>query len=286
MSRWLFALVLIAACRRAQPEPALRDSTPPLAIVRGLDGPEAVRYDPDQDVWFVANFAGADSGDGNGFIAKLDASGTIVSRTFMRGTMAPLDAPRGMYITGDTLWAADALGVHGFNRRTGAQLAFIDLSAWHPGFLNDIARGPDGALYVTDTRQHRVYRIQGRDVTVAIDDTTIGQPNGITWDPSHRQFLLAGFGRGGTIVAWRPAAAVLLDFGRSHLGRFDGIEIVDGTVLAACQADSTIRAIAGGVERVMIRTTGAPGDIGIDTRRKRIAVPYIELNRVEVWELR
>ena len=29
-----------------------------MAVVTGFSGPEAVRYDPDQDVYFVANFNG------------------------------------------------------------------------------------------------------------------------------------------------------------------------------------------------------------------------------------
>jgi hypothetical protein len=30
---------------------------------------------------------------------------------------------------------------------------------------------------------------------------------------------------------------------------------------------------------------GAPADIGIDTRRNRVAVPYIDLDRVDIWQL-
>jgi hypothetical protein len=30
---------------------------------------------------------------------------------------------------------------------------------------------------------------------------------------------------------------------------------------------------------------GRPADIGVDTRRGRVAVPYIALNRVDIWAL-
>jgi hypothetical protein len=30
---------------------------------------------------------------------------------------------------------------------------------------------------------------------------------------------------------------------------------------------------------------GRPADIGIDTRRQRVAVPYVALNRVDIWSL-
>lgn len=108
--------------------------------------PETVRYDPDRDVWFVANFGESvdDDRDANGFIAHTAADGTMDELRFMEGTSAaPLHMPRGMYIKGDTLWAADIDGVHGFDRRTGEQLAFVDFTKHEPGFLNDVATGPD-----------------------------------------------------------------------------------------------------------------------------------------------
>ncbi|NNM35275.1 MAG: hypothetical protein HKO53_19525, partial [Gemmatimonadetes bacterium] len=127
----------------------LQDSTDRVAIIEGLSGPEAVRYDPRQDVYFVSNFNGAgDARDGNGFISRAAADGSMEELRFMVGTEdAPLHAPRGMYLVGDTLWVADADGIHGFHSGTGSHLAFVDLSGFSPGFLNDVTAGPDGALY-------------------------------------------------------------------------------------------------------------------------------------------
>ena len=43
-------------------------------VWEGFAGPESVRYDPDQDVWFVANFNGAGGErDANGFISRVSA---------------------------------------------------------------------------------------------------------------------------------------------------------------------------------------------------------------------
>src|SRR6056297_4021093 len=92
----------------------------PVVVIDGLSGPEAVHYDVEQDVYFVSNFNGDAAGDANGFISKVSSDGTIDDLQFITGTdVRPLHGPRGMYITGDTLWAADAEGVHGFNTGTG-----------------------------------------------------------------------------------------------------------------------------------------------------------------------
>jgi sugar lactone lactonase YvrE len=277
-------VVLAAACGGRRPDPPAVGA---IAVVRGLSGPEAVRYDPDQDVWFVANFNGAEAGDANGFITRVGAGGEIHGRRFMTGRLAPLHGPRGMFITGDTLWAADADGVHGFDRRDGAHLVFVDFRPLAPGFLNDIAQGPDGALYVTDTGRDtpRVYRLAGRAVTIAVEDSALGPPNGITWDAAAGRFLLAGWGEGGTVTAWRPGGPAIATIGTARTGRFDGIELVDGAILVASQTDSSLHEIRDGTERVLIKTAGQPADIGVDTKRRRVAVPYLDLDRVDIWDL-
>jgi hypothetical protein len=288
---WAIAMITTtAACSGEAPpvsDAAVRDSTHRVIAVTGFDGPEAVRYDSIGDSWFVANFAGEAEGDANGFISRVTAEGVIDSLRFMTGTTAaPLHGPRGMYLQGDTLWVADALGVHGFHRTTGRQVAFHDFSAHGPGFLNDVAAGADGTLYITDTGASRIYRVAQGIITVAVDaDNGLGALNGITRDGTTGRFLVAGWGAEGKVRSWDPASGEITDVGTATTGRFDGVEVVGGRVIVASQADSSLHAIEGGLERVVIRTPGAPADIGVDTRRGRVAVPYIALDRIDIWDL-
>ena len=255
--------------------------------VSGFRGPESVRYDPELDVYFVSNFNG-DGGarDANGFVSRVSPRGEIDSLRFMTGTeQAPLHAPRGMYITGDTLWVADVDGVHGFHRRSGEQLRFTDLTRFEPGFLNDVAAGPDGVLYVTDTGESRLYRVSGDSVRIAVEDSLLGPPNGIAWDDDGGRFVLAPWGGTQTVRAWSPGGAGLTVVGSSAGGNFDGVEIVDGRILLASQADSSLRVLTDAGSRPVVRVPGRPADIGLDTRRRRVAVPYIALDRVDIWRL-
>jgi sugar lactone lactonase YvrE len=258
-----------------------------VGVVEGLAGPESVRYDPEQDVWFVGNFNGAVEGDANGFVTRVDAAtGAVEAREFAVGTEAhPLHAARGMYLTGDTLWVADAAGVHLFHRRSGEQLGFVDLSPFDPGFPNDIAQGPDGALYVTDTGRSAVYRVEGRGVTEAVVDTALGGPNGVTFDPELETLVLVPWEPGHPVHRWSAeGGAVPLGPGATA-GRLDGVERVEAGLLVASQADSTLSLVEEERLRPVIRVPGAPADMGVDTRRGRVAVPYVALDRVDIWRL-
>ena len=293
----LTLLIIIAGCGSDQgqqtgdaaPDSLQQVSDRLTVIEEGLAGPEAIRYDPDQNVYFISNFNGAGGeADSNGFIAKALHDGTIDSLKFMTGTEeAPLHAPRGMYISGDSLFVADLEGVHVFNKRTGEQLMFADFMDFEPGFLNDVAVGPDGAVYITDTGQGRVYQMSGSDLSIAID--SLEDPaNGITLDEDNNQLILAPWGGGQTFRAFTPDNMTPQDFITVNSGgNFDGIEPHSGSFLVSSQQDSSIYIIGeNGESEAIIKTAPAPADIAVDIKRNRVAVPYIDLNRVDIWEIK
>ncbi len=287
----ILGLVLVSCGDARRPEGTkawdeTRDPSQRIAVVEGLAGPEGVRYDPDQDAYFVSNFNGENQGDANGFISKLGPDGAVLAREFMVGTaVAPLHGPRGMLITGDTLWAADAGGLHAFDRHSGAHIGFLDFSEVAPGFLNDIARGSDGALYVTDTGRSRIYRVAGGRIAIAVEDSTLSGPNGIAWDAEGGRFLTASWNPGSSVHAWWPGTDRVESVGAEGNGGFDGIEFVGRRVLVASQGDSSLHLLEGGSERAFLRLPGEPADIGIDTRRGNVAVPMVGRNAVEIWRL-
>ena len=265
------------------------DSARPIASPSGFSQPEAVRYDPDQDIYFVSNWGPGDAGakDNNGYMSRMNPDGKIIQLKFIAGGTrgATLNAPRGMTIVGDTLWVVDADAVRGFSRRTGAPLATADFSAFKLGFLNDITAGPD-ALYVTDTETNQIYRIAGGKVTVALHDPALGGPNGITWDSASRRFIVVPYGGDSAIEAWTPGSKTLSVAGRSGGGSFDGVEVLSGNrVLVSSQRDSSLYIFTGGIGRAIIHTGGAPADIAVDTKRNRVAAPFVGRNMVEIWQL-
>jgi hypothetical protein len=118
----------------------------------------------------------------------------------------------------------------------------------------------------------------------------MGPANGVTWDAANGRFVFAPWRQGATtFVGWRPGEAEVHEVAASpDGGRFDGLEFVGGAgILAASQADRSLHLVEPGTRngRPVVMTVGNPADIGVDTRRFRVAVPYIALNRVDVWQL-
>lgn len=270
-----------------------------VTAVDGFSGPESVVYDASQDVWFVTNINGSPGAkDGNGFISRMTADGTVDSLQFVAGGRGgvTLHAPKGTAIVGDTLWVTDIDAVRGFSTRSGAPLTTIEFGS-RAGFLNDIAAGPDGSLYVTDTGVRfgadgsmtpsgtdQVFRVApDRSVTTAVRADSLVAPNGITWDRSSSRFVIVSF-QSPTLFQWAPGDSAPAGYASAGGGN-DGAELVNGTLLITSWEDSSLTAVSGGSERQLVRGLGGPADIGIDTRRNRVAVPLLPGGRVEIYQL-
>lgn len=263
----------------------LQDTTNIAFSITGLDGPEAVRYDPDQKVYFISNWSGGgNTQNSSGFITKADDEGNIIELKFMTGTESyPLHAPRGMFIHNETLWAADVFGIHGFNKNSGEQTHYIGFDNFEIGFLNDVSGDENGTLYVTDTGRSKVFKVQNDQVSVYLDSLAYA-PNGITFNPNSQEFLLAPWGGAQSFLSFNSNAAIN-EFATLEGGYFDGIEFIGETLFSASQSDSSIRIYNSEMEKILIKTTGRPADIGVNTHLNHIAVPYIALDRVDIWKI-
>lgn len=272
-------------------------SATPVVTVDSLDGPEAARWDPDLDLWFIANVNGSPSAkDNNGYIARVNADGSIDSLKFIAAgrNKVTLHAPKGMVIMGDTLWVADIDAVRGFNRRSGAPVANIRV----PGakFLNDIAVGPDG-IYVTDTgvlfaadgkMSHpgpdAVYRIDGRTVSTAVEFDGQPGPNGITWDSAGRRFIIVPFGDK-AISAWTPGDSTPQKIGEGP-GMQDGVEdFGGGRFLVTAWADSSLSVLSEGRMTKLAGNLPGGADLGYDRASGRVAVPQLTENKVQILQV-
>ena len=298
-----------SAAERAARDSALADSAAlyeqeasmfrKVGETRNLQGPESARYDADLDVWFVSNVNGTPLGkDNNGYISRLRPDGAPYTLKFIEGGKrgVTLHAPKGLAISGDTLWVADIDVARAFNKRTGALIANI-VTQSRARFLNGAALGPDGAVYMTDTGilfgskgevshpgPDQVFRVTRAGAKAVLTSPKLEGPNGITWDSQRRRFVIVSFlGKG--IYGWTPGGQEVEAIG-SGPGQHDGaVFLPDGRLLVTSWTDSSLFVLENGQTRRVTSKVPSPADIGVHPRDSRVAIPLLMENRVEFWEV-
>ncbi|HWO88771.1 MAG TPA: hypothetical protein VNL98_06440 [Gemmatimonadales bacterium] len=281
---------VLASCR--QREQAANPATTPdtaLVVADSFRTPESVLYDAALDAYLVSNINGSPfERDDNGFISRLGTDGRVVELRWIDGadTAVTLHAPKGMAISGDTLFVADIDELRLFDRISGRPLGSRRVATAR--FLNDVTVGPDGTVYVTDTGLRPdfsvgpgyVFRFDRRGRAEGYLATESG-PNGIVADSS-----------GVTVVMWNGevmrGAARAWSRLPSVAAQLDGlVRLADGTLLASAWADSSVYRLAPS-DTAWTRLVGglpSPADIGFDTRRGRLLIPIFQGNRVEIRPL-
>ncbi|HET6948675.1 MAG TPA: SMP-30/gluconolactonase/LRE family protein [bacterium] len=289
------ALVLIALPLLAVPQGSAGPSLPPAITVSGFQTPESVLYDAADDVYLVSNINGNPTGtDDNGFISRVAADGRILTLKWIDGASAAvtLNAPKGLAISGDTLYVTDITVVRMFDRRTGAPKGSITV----PGstFMNDAAAAPDGTVYVTDSGlkpdfspsgTDAVYRLRNGALSTVAKGTHLKGPNGVAVLPNGRLIVVTFSATGETYELTTNGQQQRVQ--RLPQGQLDGVVVLQGQVLLVSSwAASAIYRVTGSNAEVLVSNVPSPADIGYDGRRDRVLIPLFQQNRVVIQPLR
>jgi len=290
-----------AAAAAAAPAPAPATPKPSegwtqVATAKGFDRPESVWYDSTLDVYFASNTGSGNGDDSHGFISRLKSDGSIDSLRFITDGQngVTLHTPRGLAVLGDTIWVADGKTLRGFDKKNGKSLGDIDFAPLGAELLNDVALGPEGSIFITDTRANdgagMIFRVpqltvegRSRNPQVASTSTTLKGPNGMTWDRVRGHYLVASF-LGNDIYSWMPKGEPQRI--ATGPGRFDGIAALgDGRILVTSWNDSSLMVLRGDSLRTVIGGLPQPADIGIDNKRQRVAIPLSATNEVLIFNI-
>jgi sugar lactone lactonase YvrE len=198
-----FALAL-ASCggspEPAQPAPAqpLPSAAPAVSaqppavkagwVVQDMRTPESVYLDEGSGYLFVSQINGTPTDrDGNGRISKLGLDGSVVSADWFTG----LNAPKGLRSFGGTLWVADLDEVIGIDVASGKENARVRVDG--AKFLNDVAIGADGTVYVSDTMTSRIHAIKDGKASVFAEGEQLEYPNGLFVEGE--RLIVGGWGK-------------------------------------------------------------------------------------------
>ncbi len=176
---------------------------------------ESINYDETRNVVYASCINGAPGAkDGNGFIAKLKPDGTLIQLKWVTG----LNAPKGAAIVKNKFYVSDIDVLVEIDIPSGKITGRFP--APDAKFLNDVAAGPDGALYVSDSSAvSTVYRFDGKKLAPWFHDSRIPGPNGLAVAENH---LLVGSGKNGVIASVSFKTASVKIVAHSEYG-VDGI---------------------------------------------------------------
>ena len=201
--------------------------------VGDMSTPESALHDPEADVYLVSNINGGPGDrDDNGFISRVSPDGQVLDLDRRRRPGCDAARPQGQRRTETDV--ADIDVVRRFDRTSGAPLG-----AWavpNAGFLNDVAVGADGTVYVTDTGiaitaqgfaptgTAAIYRFEAGGEARVIAQGDALAPNGIIDTPTPRD----GPGR------WEHGRRVAPDGELTVLDRSSSLAAPLGAPLGAC----------------------------------------------------
>jgi sugar lactone lactonase YvrE len=197
-----------------------------------------------------------------------------------------------MVLKGDTLFAADVGGVRMFDRATGRPLGTLRIAARG---LNDLAIGPDGAVYVTDLEpppngpptnapMAAIYRATPQGGTPVVQGNNLEQPDGLLADDSG--FVVAPFGaselyRIDSIGAKKIIAAL-------PGGKLDGLYPLPGGGWAVTSWDkqAVYRVDPSGAVTLIAENIESPAQLGLDAKRHVMMIPSFNRNSLEIRPLK
>ena len=212
------------------PAAAATPSTPPAVkagwTVQDMRTPESAYLDEGSGWLFVSQVDGQPNGrDGKGRISKLGLDGTVVTADWFTA----LNAPKGLRSFGGVLWTADLDEVIGIDIATAKETARIKIDGAQ--FLNDVAAGADGTIYVSDMLASKIYAIKDGKASVFAEGEQLEWPNGLFVDGE--RLIVGGWGKPEADFSTKvPGRLYMLDLKtkqktlitKQPLGNIDGVE--------------------------------------------------------------
>lgn len=293
--------LLLSACGRSETpaEPPAAEAPDPAAhaapitagwtVTDGIETPESVYVDSSSGFIFVSQIAGAPDGrDGNGRIVKLDGDGTVVSSTFTTG----LNAPKGLRSHNGTLWTADLDEVVAIEIATGTIQSRLKIAG--ALFLNDVAVGQDGTVYVSDMMANRIYAVRDGMASVFAEGEPLEWPNGLLVDGT--RLIVGGWGKPEADFSTKvPGRLFALDLQTKQktlitpkpFANIDGVELDGrgGYIVTDWLAGKVLQVDASGEARELRQFMPGTADHAFVPAGNVLIVPHMNENKVAAYDL-
>ncbi|MEW6056280.1 MAG: hypothetical protein AB1540_06670 [Bdellovibrionota bacterium] len=255
-----------------------------------VQAPESAFYDSGTGHIYVSNVAGSPfEKDGKGWISKLDASGNIVEAQWATG----FHAPKGLRAFQDTLWVSDIDRLVSIDLNSGKITRKVRIKG--AKFLNDVAVGPSGEVYVSDTLTSRIHVVKRGKVSTFLKGSNLESPNGLL--VSNGKLIVAGWGTGvkkdlsskqpGDLFSVDLKTKKVTKITQSPLGNLDGLEqLPSGDFLVSDWVAGKVYTVtASGQVKTLLEGFKGSADIGFVPSTQTLLVPRMMENQVSAYSI-
>jgi hypothetical protein len=279
------ALALLSSC--ATPRIA------PWSLSEGLNAPESAYLDAGSGFLFISQVGMRPGGtpadkDGNGVISKVTPEGKVVSANWVTG----LNSPKGLRSHGGTLWVSDVDEVVVIDIASGTIKSRVKVEG--SKFLNDVATGPDGTVYVSDMATSKIHRIKDGKVSTFAEGEQLEHPNGLLVEGD--SLVVAAWGKPepdfstkvpGRLYRLNLATAAKTLITPNPTGNLDGLESdgKGGYIVSDWVAGKIYRIGADGDTRLLRQMKQGTADIAYLPASRTLIVPHMLENRVQAYDL-
>jgi len=258
-------------------------------VTEGVDAPESTYVDTASGSIFVSMIGGMPGDrDGNGRIMKLASDGKVVAAAWVSG----LNAPKGLRSHNGTLWTADIDEVVSMDIATGRVLSKLKIDGAQ--FLNDVAVGDDGTVYVSDMLASKIYAVKDGKATVFAEGDSIEYPNGLLVDGD--RLLVGGWGKPEADFTTKvPGHLFALDLKTKKktlitpkpLGNIDGLELDGrgGYIVTDYSKGQLIQVTSAGESRVLKEYKPGAADLAFVPTGNIAIIPHMQENTIAAYDL-
>lgn len=293
LSRWVsVAMLFTAVSIPAQAEEYVRPYAEAWSITQGLAAPESAYYDAQSGFLFLSQIGegGGTGKDGDGWISKLTPDGKMVDLVWVTG----LNSPKGLRSHGNLLWVSDIDRLVSIDIAQGQIVKEVLIP--EAKFLNDVATGADGTVYVTDLVAGKVYQYADGKVSVFAEGEELQNPNGCLVDGD--SLVLGGWGKGfnpedfsakvgGQLLKVNLKTKKVTAFTPEPVGYIDGVEKdgQGGYYISDWRNGKVFHVNAQGAAQSIMTFPRGTADLAYLPDRKLLILPRMMENTLTAFDL-
>ncbi len=256
----------------------------------GLIAPESVVFDAGRNQYYVSNMGTHDKGaaPGDGFIARLDATGKLIEQKWVTG----LDNPKGLVLVGGRLYAGDDKDLVEIDVAAG-KISNRYAPADGPGDFNDATADAAGNVYVCSGRLGTVFRLHDGQFAAwyKLDKTKTGGLNGLKAEKD--RLLLGGWSirdaegreQPGHISTVAYADQALGRLGRKPVCHIDGLEQdgQGGYVVSDWLTGDVLHVSAEGETAPIMKLVRGTADLTYLPASRLLVIPSMNENLIRAY---